>query len=199
MSKKFFVASRDREKGAYFGWQNKTSALWGIKEGYKKSADDLVEIAITSGRNKTLDTYIFPVLFLYRHSLEASLKLLYLRRYGKIPAGGHKLADLWETVFDDVISDLEDDGFLNEVKARKENFTQFSFEGIDFNEITELFSEWQDTDKESDVWRYLINKKGNLYFTKSDSIDYENLKNVVDEVYGQLDYIYTIVSEYLSS
>jgi len=59
------------------GWQDGGLALYGLKEGYKNSADNLVEIALTEGSKgdiKTLDTYISPILFCYRHSLEISLK-----------------------------------------------------------------------------------------------------------------------------
>lgn len=199
MSKKFFIPSSNRQSGAYFGWQKKTSALWGIKEGYKKSADDLVAIALESGREKTLDTYIFPILFLYRHSVEASLKLIYLRRYGKIPPGGHKLANLWETVYNEAIKDLNDDKFVKVVKSFKENFIKLPTNDIDFEELKSLFAEWQNIDKNSDVWRYLIDRNGQLYFTEGDSIDYQNLQDVANYVYQTLDYIYLVVSEYLSS
>lgn len=52
------------EQSAHFGWQNKDSALYGLREGYKNSADDLVNIAISNGADiKTLDTYIFQYCF----------------------------------------------------------------------------------------------------------------------------------------
>ena len=72
---KIFVDSELMGQSAYFGWQDKDEALYGLREGYKNSADDLVEIAVNSGNNvKVLDTYIFPILFSYRHCLEISLK-----------------------------------------------------------------------------------------------------------------------------
>jgi|GEM_PF-6375160 len=79
MVKKVFVETMIQTRMAYFGWQDKSTALWGLKEGYKNSADSLVDIALQKGDNETLDTYIFPVLFLYRHSLEISLKIIYHR------------------------------------------------------------------------------------------------------------------------
>ena len=33
---------------AYFGWQDKGQALYGLREGYKNSADDLVSLVINS-------------------------------------------------------------------------------------------------------------------------------------------------------
>lgn len=68
---KIFKDTGLMEQSAHFGWQSKDSALFGLREGYKNSADDLVEIAISDGNDiKTLDTYIFPILFSYRHSIE---------------------------------------------------------------------------------------------------------------------------------
>ena len=65
------------EQSAHFGWQDKDQALYGLREGYKNSADELVEIALDNGNNpKILDTFIFPILFSYRHSLEISLNIL---------------------------------------------------------------------------------------------------------------------------
>ena len=77
---KIFVDTGEMDQSAHFGWQNKDEALYGLREGYKNSADELVEIAVNSGGNpKILDTFIFPILFSYRHCLEISLKHPYLR------------------------------------------------------------------------------------------------------------------------
>lgn len=66
------------EQSAHFGWQDKNQALYGLREGYKNSADELVKIAVNSGGNlKILDTYIFPILFfvstLYRNIIKTYL------------------------------------------------------------------------------------------------------------------------------
>ena len=83
---KVFKDTGPMEQPAHFGWQDKDTALYGLREGYKNSADDLVDIAVSNGNNiKTLDTYIFPVLFSYRHALELSLKHIYLRARGRMP------------------------------------------------------------------------------------------------------------------
>ena len=34
------------EQSAHFGWQDKDQALYGLREGYKNSADELVGIAL---------------------------------------------------------------------------------------------------------------------------------------------------------
>ena len=102
--RKIFVGTDNMGHAAYFGWQDKGQALYGLREGYKNSADDLVSLVISSNcDSKTLDTYIFPIMFLYRHSLEISLKHIYQRCYGELPEGGHDLLTLWFTVKRDVI------------------------------------------------------------------------------------------------
>lgn len=49
MSKKIFLEGEDPNSRAYFGWQDGDLALFGLKEGYKNSADNLVDIALIEG------------------------------------------------------------------------------------------------------------------------------------------------------
>lgn len=212
---KIFFDSGNMEQSAHFGWKNKDLALYGLKEGYKNSADDLVEIALKIGTPKILDTYIFPILFSYRHSLEISLKHIYLRYCGNLPSGGHNLLTLWDEVKKEVI-----DGFINNklavenVKTYKENFVPYSLEGISLAKVRLLLKEFQEadqkdferanpsqkqTDQNADVWRYLISTDNDLYFTNGHSIDYLSLKESVSFLYEVLDFIYYITDEYLSS
>ena len=73
---KVFKESGYMEQPAHFGWQDKDEALFGLREGYKESADRLLEIVLENGNNiKILDTFIFPIMFLYRHSIEISLNI----------------------------------------------------------------------------------------------------------------------------
>ena len=200
MAKKVFVETMNQTRMAYFGWQDKSTALWGLKEGYKNSADSLVDIALQKGAEGdigTLDTYVFPILFLYRHSLEISLKLIYYRFFGKV-LKGHKLDSLWNKVYNEIIKDINGEDFLTKVKQYKTNFVKWSTEDIEFNELRDIFDELQVVDKKSDVWRYLIDNNQTLVFTDGEHIDYVNLRNVFDEVFKKLDYLYQIVSEYLS-
>lgn len=212
---KIFIDSGNMEQSAYFGWQSEGLALYGLREGYKNSADDLVGIALKDGTPKILDTYIFPILFSYRHSLEISLKHIYYRCRGSLPKGGHNLLTLWDEVNREVI-----DGFINnasaieEVKSYKENFIPYSLEGISLSKIRLLLKEFQEanqkeaertnpsekqTDQNADVWRYLINTDNDLYFTHWHYIDYLALKESISFLYEVLDFIYHITDEYLSS
>ena len=74
---KIFKDTGLMKQSVHFGWQDKYQALYGLREGYKNSADELVEIVLDNGNDpKILDTFIFPILFSYRHSLEISLNIL---------------------------------------------------------------------------------------------------------------------------
>ena len=65
------------------------------------------------------------------------------------------------------------------------------------NEIKNLIKELQGIDSNGDVWRYLINKNGDLYFNKWKFIDYPNLKNTINYIYEFLDGLYCEVDEIL--
>lgn len=184
------------------GWQSEDSSLYGVKEGYLNSANDLVDIALREGRKgdiATLDTYLFPIFFLYRHSIEVSIKSIYYRFYGEMPKGGHNLLILWDEIFKKVIRYLDDPKFIENVKKYKQRFIIFSFNGINFSELRSMIKEINKIDEQSDAFRYLIDKNGDLYFEKYKFIDYPNLKESMNYLYEVLDFIHTVVDEYLSS
>lgn len=214
-SMKIFVDTGIMEQSAHFGWQNKDDALYGLREGYKNSADELVDIAVNSGgNNKTLDTFIFPVLFSYRHCLEISLKHIYLRARGTVPSGGHNLLTLWDIIKSEIIDEmLNSEEFIEQVKAYKENFIHYDLNCIECGKIRSMLKELQEAnqrdneivpakrqvDQNAEVWRYLISTDENLFFTKGHSIDYLVLKEGINQIYEMLDFIYHITNEYLSS
>ncbi|MFR6081034.1 MAG: hypothetical protein ACLUIF_04285 [Roseburia sp.] len=212
---KIFCDTGLMEQSAHFGWQNKDSALYGLREGYKNSADDLVNIAISNGADiKTLDTYIFPILFSYRHALELSLKHIYLRTRGVMPKGGHDLLVLWGIVKKEIIDDMiNSNEFVEQVKNYKENFIKYSLDGISLDKVRLLLKELQEAnqktleidtskkqiDQNAEVWRYLISTDDELFFCSSHSVDYLVLQDSFNYLYETFDYIYHIVDEYLSS
>ncbi|MGN1183992.1 MAG: hypothetical protein ACI4R7_02065 [Oliverpabstia sp.] len=212
---KIFKDTGYMEQSAHFGWQDKDQALYGLREGYKSSADELVAIAINNGNNpKILDTFIFPVLFLYRHSIEISLKHIYRRARGEMPIGGHNLITLWDNVKKEIIDEMIcSEEFIEQVKGYKENFIRYSLEGIKLSEIRSMLKELQEAnqqdieinpsikqvDQNAEVWRYLISSDDSLFFVSGHSIDYLVLKESINYIYEVLDFIYHIVDEYLSS
>lgn len=156
----FFTDDSDQFTTATLGWQDNTNALWGIKTGFKESADILVDFAIAEGEKNNiavLDTFIFPVFYLYRHSIEVSLKLIYFQFFRKIPKGSHNLSILWELVNDEVINVVEGEDFLEGVKERKEKFHKWDLSSIKSIEITKFINEIQKIDPTSGTFRYLMN------------------------------------------
>lgn len=212
---KIFKNSGYIEQSAYFGWQNKDEALLGLREGYKDSADRLVEIALENDNNiKILDTFIFPIMFLYRHSIEISLKHIYQRAFGKMSDGGHNLLELWDNVKESVIDNVIcSEEFLVQVKSYKKNFIKYSLEGIKFTEIRAMMKELQEAnqvegeinscikqvDQNAEVWRYLMDNDNSLFFSYEHSVDYMQIKKSMNYIYEILDCIYHITDEYLSS
>lgn len=202
MTKKIFLEGEEPNTRAYYGWQDGNLALYGLKEGYKNSADKLVEIALAEGAKgdiKTLDTYIFPIIFCYRHSLEICLKQIFYRFYGELPNGNHDLIILFDNIKEKVIDVLNSASFIENVKEYKKEFIKYSTDDINFEEIRCLICELQGADNKADIWRYLMDKGGHLYFTDSNFVDYQNLKDVIGELYEVFDFIYFIADEYLTS
>lgn len=177
---KVFEDTGNMEQSAHFGWQgNKDLSLYGLREGYKNSADELVEILLNNKYNvKKLDTYIFPILFSYRHSIEISLKHIYLRAYGKVPAGGHNLLTLWDTIKKEIIDELiNSDDFIKQVKEYKNHVVEQPLNGISLTQFRSLIKELQESnqrndevnpqikqvDQNAEVWRYLMSADGELF------------------------------------
>ena len=211
---KVFKETGYMEQSAHFGWQNKDLALYGLREGYKNSADTLVEYVLQHGENpKILDTYIFPILFSYRHCIEISLKHIYRRALGEMPSGGHNLLILWENVKTKVINEMIcSEEFLKYIKEYKENYIHYSLDGIKLTEIKAMLKEIQEAnqyseeinpsnkqiDQNAEVWRYLISTDENLFFSCGHTIDYTVLRDSINHIYEILTYLYDVVDEYLS-
>ena len=63
---------------SHIGWGDTTTQFYGYIEGYKTAADNLIENALASKDIKTLDTFFFPICFLYRQYLELQMKSIIL-------------------------------------------------------------------------------------------------------------------------
>lgn len=200
---RIFIEGNNFQRRAYLGWQDQNLALYGVRMGYKEAADCLVEEALSQGSKnniRILDTYIFPIIFLYRHSIEVSIKGIYYRFFGEIPKGGHDLVILWDNVLERVIKIIQTSEFIENVKTYKKHFIRYSFSDINFKEIRDMLAEFNKiNDDKADVFRYLLDKKGELYFTESKFIDYDNLKEKINYIYEVLDYIYEAVDDYLTA
>ncbi|WP_225897402.1 hypothetical protein [Clostridium botulinum] len=55
MKKRIFIEGKNPMGRAYIGWQDSELSLYGVKEGYKLSADDLVDIVLEKGKENRID------------------------------------------------------------------------------------------------------------------------------------------------
>lgn len=200
---KVFIEGNSQYRRAYFGWQDEDTALIGIKMGYKSSADELVDSALVHGEDgniRVLDTYIFPIVFLYRHSIEISIKSVYYRCCSKVLSGGHNLLMLWDKLNKEVISTFDQQEFIDQVKKYKDNYRKHVLNDNELANVRSMLAEFSRiNDEKADVFRYLIDKKGELYFTDSKFVDYDNLKTAMDFLYDYLEFLYFVTDDYLSS
>ena len=203
MKNYIFHTSTNSDDCATIGWQNSDQALWGVKEGFINSANDLVDKVLQESKKndvRILDTYIFPIMYLYRQSLEVSLKLIYYRSFGEIPSGGHNLSVIWNKIYQKIILGcIKNEEFLDQIKQNKNKFYKFSLEGLDFEKIKQVFIEIQKFDVKADVFRYMVDRNGNTYFDNNQYIIYTDLKTLMNEIYQVLDFIYEVMDEYLSN
>lgn len=184
---------------SHFGWGSVDTQFYGYMEGYKKSADELIDLAIESVDIKTLDTFIFPVCFLYRQYMELAMKYIYLKYSGSnkekkisvIKDVNHSLLKIWNKVKPII---LEESG-----KKEKE----------DIKIVDDYINQFDLFDKSSFTFRYPITKELDGILTGERRMNLVNLKERMNELYcffdgctGKLEeiseYKAEMLSEYLS-
>lgn len=187
--KKLFESTNKYLEFSHFGWGNINYQFYGYIRGYKRSADTLVEFALASNRIEILDTYIFPVLFLYRQFIELSLKSLYLEYADKsmhekiktIKQVSHNLAQMW-----------------NKLKPTLIDASNNKSEEEIVNVVEGYIMQYHNFDKRSFKFRYPIDKDANPLIKGEERIDLVNLKERMTELDnffsgadGHLDYLKT--------
>ena len=73
ISMKVFVDTDLMNQSAHFGWQDKDEALYGLREGYKNSTDELVEIAVNS---EIILKYLILIFFRFSFLIDIAWKSL---------------------------------------------------------------------------------------------------------------------------
>lgn len=153
---------------SHFGWGGVDTQFYGYIKGYKESADTLVDHALNSKNIAVLDTYIFPILFLYRQFIELSLKSLYLEYADKtieekvqvIKRVNHNLHKMWNELKPTLIM-LDDEDSEKEI----------------VNTVEIYILQYHDFDRSSFKFRYPIDKDYNpLLKGEEQRIDLSNLK-----------------------
>lgn len=160
---------------AHIGWDKSLSMQFhGYIEGYKNAADILIEHAISTKNIKTLDTFIFPICFLYRQTIELQMKDIYLNYSGDtkkekkdvLKKKGHSLIGIWNKL-KPVITEDASDSEIEELKIVEEYIKQF-----------------HEFDLKSDMFRYPINNDLELFFKHENRLNLPNLKDRMNELYN---------------
>jgi hypothetical protein len=160
------VIKPSAENAAGFIVPDKHSRLVHLERGYYEAADLLVGRAI-AGDRLDKSTLVYPILFLYRHALELSLKYI-LETYGRYAGESpnrtsHDPTTLWEAV-------------RNILKWANTNRT-------DADQVVEDFiKQFSRVDPGSMSFRYSVDKGGSLMAIKFDEIDLENLQSVMASI-----------------
>ena len=139
-----------------------------MSEGYRRSADTLVERASESAAE--MDFLIYPILFLYRHALELNLKYI-INNYGPHVDvnpiwNSHDFTVLWPR-FLEVL-----DGFGTDDPDRADEI------------VGGVIAQFGNVDPNSFSHRYPCDTRGNPIPLVRDRMNLETLKDVMDGVFG---------------
>lgn len=171
-----------QEGGHYFevshiGWGDTSMQFHGYIEGYKSAADNIIESALASQDIATLDTFFFPVCFLYRQYLELQMKsiileyssLSRLEKQALIKQIEHGLLSAWEQA--------------KTVLMEDENFRKWDKIGV----VEEYLEEFHLMDASSFTFRYPISKNLQGVWSGPKHINLVVLKERMQELYEFFD------------
>ena len=173
-----FIQGEDWHNNAMLGWAHHS---WGLyAAGYKDAADALVEAL--SLRKASLDSVVYPLVFLYRQGLELQLKLilpLARRLAGKEAVEDHKhfLLPLWSELrkLMEQLDPRDDDKELPAI---------------------EIFIRQLDAvDPASFAFRYPTTKKGEVSLPELRHVNVRHLSEVMDSVFMLLGGIHSWLGE----
>ena len=190
--KRLFLEGGDYHEFSHFGWGGVGGQLVGYMDGYKAAADALVDRAIESRDISILDTFVFPIFFLYRQYLELVMKYAYLSYSGEtkevktqtLRNVNHDLVRIWTEIKPMLL------------RAASEA------EAEDVEIVEDYIKQFHAADQSSFTFRYPITKELNPVLTKETRISLPNLKermeelaNFFDGATAQLDAISEIEAE----
>lgn len=193
--KKLFIEGGNHYEFSHFGWGDVKTQFFGYMEGYKCAADELIDNAINSSDIKTLDTFIFPICFLYRQYIELAMKYIFLyysgleknEKISMIKDAGHDILKIWRKIKPLIL---------------EENSNE---EREDVEVVESYILQFDKFDKSSFTFRYPINKELQGVLSKEMRINLVNLKECIDELHsffngctGKLDAIAEFKAEMLS-
>lgn len=176
-----FSASGDWWSTACLNWYRDGWSLYA--DGYKNSADALVEVVTAAGRKQ--DTFVYPIVFLYRQYLELAIKDLIRRCRSLQDISGavrpvHRIDELW----------IECRKLLAEISPGEA-------EG-ELEQVGRLIQEFHAMDPSATAFRYPETKDGQPSLPDLDRVDLMNLGVVMGKIHNLLDGASSQVTEYLS-
>lgn len=179
-SDQLFSSQEDWWNNACMNWSSSGWSLYA--SGYKEAADALVERVEERSTNQ--DTFVYPVLFLYRQYLELQLKVMvrtlrHLQDIGRDFPTGHKIDGLWTEA-----NKLLRQAFPNESKA-------------ELVETGRLIREFAKVDPLSTAFRYPVDNEGNPSLPGIRYINLRNVRDVMAKISMLLEGAYTMAYEHL--
>ncbi len=173
-----FIQGVDWQHNAMLNWSLFRADLYAF--AYKDAADGLVEAM--ANRQVPLDSGIYPLLFLYRHSLELQFKLtLNSARAltGKEPNiyDKHPLMPRW--------SELRH--LLKELGLERSD--------ANANAVHEFIRQLNDADPDSMAFRYATTKSGKGHLSDATHINIRHLREILNSVFVWLNGTYSWMGE----
>jgi len=172
------IQGEDWHNNAMLGW---THVPWDIyAAGYKDAADALVRAL--AERKASLDSVVYPLVFLYRQGLELQLKLilpLTRRLAGRDAVADHQhgLMSLWNELRHHL-----------ELLDPREEFKELPA-------IENFISQLDTVDPGSFAFRYPTTKKGEVSLPELRHVNVRHLSEIMDSVFMLLGGIYSWLGE----
>ncbi|NNA02254.1 hypothetical protein [Pseudomonas lundensis] len=173
-----FIQGADWQHNAMLNWSHFRADIYAF--AYKDATDGLVEAM--ANRQVPLDSGIYPLLFLYRHSLELQFKLMLNRARaltGREPKvyDKHRLMPLW--------SELRH--LLNELGLECSD--------ANANAAHQFIRQLADADPDSMAFRYATTNSGKDHLPDVTHINIRHLREVLNSVFVWLNGTYSWIGE----
>ncbi len=178
VGQKLFLQGEDWQYNAMLNWSHFRADLYAF--AYKDAADGLVEAI--ANRKVPLDSGIYPLLFLYRHSLELLFKLMLAmvrdltgkeaKNYDK-----HSLKPLWSEL--------------------RHQLKELGLEHSDANAIAvhQFILQLDEVDPDSMAFRYATTRAGKDHLQDITHINIIHLRDVLNSVFVWLNGTYNWIGE----
>lgn len=173
-----FTEAEDWQNNAQLGWSHFPLHVYAL--GYKEAADSLAQVLLD--RRASLDTAIYPLVFLYRQGLELQLKLILplARRLADAPPKDdhrHELLPMWSELrmHLELVNPQEND---QELPA-----------------IEEFIRQLQEVDPQSYSFRYPTGKKGDISLPDLRHVNVRHLSEIMNSVFMLMDGIHASLGE----